>query len=268
MCKSSNDDSNMLYDLSSAKDAFNYPNLDNVNDTDIYIYQFKDILNRQDSFIYVNYGSHYLKQFDEKNLSLRPLAFETFRFSYHPFGRRAINITFNRSEIVVKLEEAGQLEPIYNESKLDSLEIIKFKFLERNFFRSREFFNERRLKFYDSMENKYPELKSIKYYKKLLDKSIDYDSLKFKYTTKRIPLIGSQYASLIDSLKKSNFDNIPWKIEYPESVADGGGYSFEANTKTKFKYFVCYGLPIDTLPMTNFCRYLLKVAKVDKDIRL
>jgi len=258
----------MLYDLSSAKDAFNYPNLDNVNDTDIYIYQFKDILNRQDSFIYVNYGSHYLKQFDEKNLSLRPLAFETFRFSYHPFGGRPINITFDRSEIVVKLEEAGQLEPIYNESKLDSLEIIKFKFLERNFFRSREFFNERRLKFYDSMENKYPELKSIKYYKKLLDKSIDYDSLKFKYTTKRIPLTGSQYASLIDSLKKSNFDNIPWKIEYPESVADGGGYSFEANTKTKFKYFVCYGLPIDTLPMTNFCRYLLKVAKVDKDIRL
>ena len=258
----------MLYDLSSAKDAYDYPNLDKVNDTDIYIYHLKNILNRQDSFIYVNYGSHYLNQFDEDNLSLRPQLYETFRFSYRPFGGRAINITFNRKEIVVKLWEAGRLEPLYNESRLDSLEVIKFKFLERNFFRSRQFSNERRQKYCDSMENKYPELKSIKYYKELLDKSIDYDSLKFKYTTSRMPLTDKQYASLIDSLKKSNFDNIPWFIEYPESVTDGGGYTFEANTKTKFKYFVCYGLPIDTLPMTKFCSYLLKVAKVDKDISL
>src|SRR4051812_3225164 len=92
-CNSKNEDKTKLYNLSSAKDAYNYPNLVGKTDTDIYIYQLKDTLNRQDSFLYVNYGSHYLNQFDEKNLSLRPLGLETFRFSYCPFGRRPINIT-------------------------------------------------------------------------------------------------------------------------------------------------------------------------------
>ena len=268
MCKSSDEGHKMLYDLTSAKDAFNYPVLNDKTDTDIYVYQLKDILNRHDSFIYVNYGSHYLNQFDEKNLSLRPLALETFRFTYSPFGGRPLNITFDRNEITIKLWLSGQLEPFYNENKLDSLEVMKFKYMERNFFRSKETSNPGRLKYYDSIETKYPELKSIKYYKNLMNKCIDYDSLKFTYTTKRIPITDSQYASLIDSLKKSNFDNIPWKVEHPESVSDGGGYTFEANTRTKFKYFVCFGLPIDTLPMTKFCKYLLQVAKVDKDITL
>jgi hypothetical protein len=268
MCESCNEAPSMLYDLSSAKDAFEYPNFHNESDTDIYVYQLRDTLNRHDSFIYVNYGSHYLNQFEEKNLSLRPLPLETFRFTYNPFGGRPINITFNRKEIIIKLWKSGQLEPFYNENKLDSLEAIKFRYMEQNFFRSREFSSGRWLKYYDSMEAKYPELKSIKYYKDLINKCTDYDSLKFEYTTKRIPLSDSQYASLIDSLKLSNFDNISWKIEYPESIMDGGGYTFEANTRTKFKYFVCYGLPIDSLPMTKFCRYLLQVAKVDKDFNL
>lgn len=265
-CSNLNENKSKLYNLSSAKDAYDYPNLANKSDTDIYIYQLKDTLNTEDSFLYVNYGTYYLKQFNEQNLSLRPLTLETFRFSYT--GVCPINITFDKNEIVVKLWTSGSLDPIYNEDKLNVSEIGKFRFLEHYFFRSKESFSQSRLNYYDSMVVKYPELTSIKYYKELISKCTDYDSLKFEYTTKRIPLTNEQYTLLIDSLEKSGFANLSWKVDYPETVMDGGGYTFEANTKTKFKYFVCYGLPIDSLPMTRFCRYLLQVAKVDKEINL
>ncbi len=256
-----------LYDLSTARDAFDYPNLDNKVDTDIYIYQLKDTFSRRDSFLYVNYGSQYLKKFDEANLSLRPMAQETFRFSYCPFGRKPINITFDKNAIIVKLWTSGSLDPIYNEARLDSSELIKFKFLEHYFFRSKESFSKKKLKYYDSMLVRYPELKSNKYYKQLINKCTDYDSLKFRYKTQRIPISDIQFALLLDSLRRSQFDKLPWSMDYG-SVSDGGGYTFEANTATRFKYFVCYGFPIDSLPMTRFCRYLLKVAGVEKETRL
>ncbi len=267
-CKDLHKGNDYLYDLSTAKDAFDYPNLSNKTDTDIYVYQLKDTLNRRDSFLYVYYGSNYLKQFNEENLSLRPSALETFRFSYTPFGRKPINITFDKDKITVKLWKSGSLDRIYNYSKLDSLEFIKFRFLERYFFRSRESLSDRSAKYCDSMFQKYPELRSIKYYKQLMDKFTDSDSLKFIYTTLTIPLSKNQYSSIIDSLKNSNFNNLPWSLSSVDMVPDGGGYTFEANTKTKFKFFVCYYLPIDSLPMTKFCRYLLKLSRVDKETKL
>jgi hypothetical protein len=202
-------DSNKVtkYNLTTAKDAFDYPDLKNKNDTDIYIYQLKDVLTKQDSLLYVEYGSAFLKQFGEQNFSLRPLALETFRFSYDPFGQKPINITFDRNKMTVKIGVSGSLYPIDT-------------------------------------------------------------SAKFKYKTQTILLSIIEYNSLIDSLKASHFDALPWELEHPEMVTDGGGYTFEANTKDKFKYFVCYGLPIKSLPMTKFCKHLLKVAKVDKEINL
>jgi hypothetical protein len=267
-CKNQSKEKTFLYDLSTAKDAFDYPNLQGKNDTDTYVYQLKDALSSQDSFLYVTYGSYYLKQFDEKNLSLRPLALETFRFSYCPFGQKPINITFNKKEIVIKMWTSGSLDRVSNLAKLDSLESIKFNFFEHYFFRTRQSLSEKRSKYYDSMLIKYPELKSVKYYKHLIDKSTDNDSLKFKYTTSYIPISLKQYTLLLDSLKKANFDKLSWRISSAELVNDGGGYTFEANTKTKFKFFVCEGMPIDTLPMTKFCRYLLKLANVDKETNL
>jgi hypothetical protein len=168
----------------------------------------------------------------------------------------------------VKLGISGSLERVENEEKLDSAEVIKYRFLKRYFFRPKHSLGKQKLKYYDSMIVKYPELTSIKFYKDLITKITDYDSLKFNYTTKRIPLTDKEYRLLIDSLKNSNFTNLPWRVQSPESVMDGTGYAFEANTKTKFKYFVCYGLPIDTLQMTKYCRYLLKVAKMDNEIKL
>ena len=114
----------------------------------------------------------------------------------------------------------------------------------------------------------YPELCSTKYYKQLMDKFTDPDSLKFIYTTLTIPLSNKQYRSILDSLKNSNFNNLPWIMSSDDYPSDGGGYTFEANTKTKFKFFVCYSMPIDSLPMTKFCRYLLKLSKVDKETNL
>jgi hypothetical protein len=206
-CNNASNNNTQLYNLKGAKDAYDYPILNNKTDTDIYIYQLKGILPRRDSLLYVKYGSTYLKQFDEENLSLRAFPIETFRFSYCPFGQEPINITFDSNEMIVKIGVLGVLYPVDT-------------------------------------------------------------TRKFKYKTKVIKLSNTQYNSILDLLKKSNFDNIPWKIESREKITDGGGYTFEANTKSKFKYFVCYGLPIDTLLMTNFCKYLLQVAKVDNEIKL
>jgi len=254
------------YDLSRAKDAFDYPNLAGKSDTDIYVYQLKDTLNRQDSFLYVNYGSYYLKEFGEVNLSLRPEALETFRFSFCPGLGNPINITFNQKGIVVKWCSSGYPGRVFNQNKLDPLEFLKFRFLNRYFFRARESLDPKRIKFYDSMLTKYPELKSIKYYKHLIDKSTDYDSAKFKYIIREIPLSIKQYATLLDSLRRTDFDRLPWKFDPNILVNDGGGYTFEANTKTKYKFFVCQDLPVDSLPITRFCKYLLRLAKVDKEI--
>ncbi len=206
-CNSTKNDNVNVYNLNAAKDAYDYPNLKNKKDTDIYIYQLKNILNFPDSLLYVNYGSTYLKQFNEPNLSLRPCLLETFRFSYCPFGQHPINITFDKNQIIVKTGVSGIFYPIDTSSR-------------------------------------------------------------FIYKTKTIKLSTNQYNSLLDELKQSNFDNLPWKVEYPENISDGGGYTFEANTKAKFKYFDCYGLPIDTLPMTKFCKHLLHIADVDKEIKI
>ncbi len=189
------------YQLANAKDAFDYPKL-NQKDTGIYVYQLKEILDKNDSLVYVQYGSAYLKQFNEQNFSLRPFALETFRFTY---GDPPINITFDQTGMTVKVWSSGILYPI------------------------------------DS-------------------------SAKFTFTTKNIKFSTSQYNALLDSLKKSNFDALPWQLKYHEKDMDSGGYTFEANTHSKFKYFVCYGMTIDTLPMTKFCRHLLKVANLDKQI--
>ena len=105
------------YNLNAAKDAYDYPNLKNKTDTDIYVYQLKGILDRSDSLLYVNYGSTYLRQFDEENLSLKACSLETFRFSYCPFGQQPINITFDKNQIIVKTGVSGVLYPIDTSAK-------------------------------------------------------------------------------------------------------------------------------------------------------
>jgi hypothetical protein len=247
-------------------DAFDYPNLVGKSDTDILAYQLKNVLTPYDSFIYVTYGMAYLKKFDEPNLSLRPLRSETFRFFYDPWGGPAIDIRFDESEMTIKVRTKGIVAPILNKNKLDSLERIKLNFLEWNHFSKKEKFPLQRMKYYDSMTKIYPELLSTKYYKSLYDKAVDYDSLKFEYQEKKIKFTGKQYCDLIDSLNSTEFSKLPWTVNYPAEVADGGGYSFEANTIYKYKMFVCYGLPIHTLKLTNFCRNLIELADLDKKV--
>lgn len=267
-CKFNSEQANCSLIATNGVDMYDYPDLAGKNDTDIYVYQLKNILNQHDSFIYVISGVPYLNQFNEPNLSLRYIGTETFRFSYVPWGGTPINISFNKTELTVKVGNKGSVYPISNYDKLDSIEKVKLHYLERFFFSNKDQFSERKRQYYDSLVDKYPELSSIQYYKSLYDKSLDYDSEKFSYTEKRIPLTMIQYCALIDSLNRTGFVNLPWKMDYPEAVTDGGGYTFEANMKNKYKYFVCVGLPIDTLPLTRFCQYLIDFSKLDKKIRL
>jgi len=267
-CNQPNKQSNCRLDTFKIVDAFDYPNLNGKNDTDILAYQLKSTLTLYDSFLQVTYGMAYLKKFEEPNLSLRPLDKETFRFLYDPWRGPAVDIRFDATGIVAKISTKGILAPVLNKSKLGSLEKTKLDFFEWYHFSKKEKFSPRKMRYYDSMTRTYPELRSTKYYKALYDKAVDYDSLKFEYKEKVIKFNGAQYCDLIDSLNLTEFSKLAWKVEYPGDVADGAGYIFEANTRNKYKIFICYGLPIDSLKLTKFCRQLIKLVGSDKSITL
>jgi len=253
-----------LVDADRFQNAYNYPNLQNKKDTDILFYPIKDSVSQRDSFFDVTYGMNYLKKLGEQNLSLRFVGTETFRFIHDP----QVNITFNKNEMVIKTFKSGDLSPVLNTKKLDSLEAGEYRFFEKYFFRNKEHLSPAREKYYDSMVYLHPELLSIQLYKQLYDKALDYDSAKFEFETKVIKLSSGQYCDLIDSLNKTDFWRLPWKVEYPDEVMDGGGYCFEANTKDKYKIFLCYRMPIDSIKMTGFCKYLLQFAGLSDKINL
>jgi len=263
-CKENNA-SDCLVDSGKFQNAYNYPDLQNKKDTDILFYPIKDSLSQQDSFLHVTYGMNYLKKFNEPNLSLRFMGIETFRFSYDVW---ALSITFNKDEMIIKKGTKGVLSPILNTKKLDSLEAGEYRFFKKLYFTDKERLSPAWKKYYDSMVKARPELLSIQLYKKLYDKALNYDSAKFKYETKVIKLSSKQYCTLVDSLKKTDFWRLPWKVEYPDEVTDGGGYCFEANTKSKYKLFMCYRLPIDSIKMTGFCNYLIEFAGLKDKIQL
>ena len=265
-CKQSDIQSGCKLDTIRIVDAFDYPDLTNKNDTDILAYQLKSILTPQDSFTQVTYGMAYLKKFNEPNLSLRPLSSETFRFFYDPWKGPALEIRFNVTEMTIKIGTKGIVVPILNKNKLDSTERFKLNFLEWNHFSKKDKFSIKRMKYYDSITKAHPELLSTKYYKSLYDKALDFDSLKFKYQEKKIKFTQQQYCDLIDSLNHTEFSKLPWKVTYPAEVADGGGYIFEANSRDKYKMVICYGLPIDSLKLTSFCRHLIKLANLERKI--
>ena len=247
-------------DADRFQNAYAYPDLQNKKDTDDMFYTIKNLVSQRDSFFQVTYGMNYLKKLNEQNFSLRFLGTETFRFIRDP----EINITFNKHEMIIKTFKSGDISPVVNTEKLDSLEKGEYKFFKKFYFRDKESLSPAWKKYYDSMVIVHPELLSIREYKRLYDKGLDYDSAKFEYNTKVIKLSSNQYCALVDSLNKTDFWKLPYRVDYPEVVMDGGGYCFEANTKDKYKVFMCYGLPIDSIKMTRYCKYLLTFAGLEK----
>lgn len=255
-------------DTSRWKNAFAYPDHKNRSDTDIFSYPIKDYLSLQDSLVHVNYGTAYFQKFNEPNFSLRFFGIETFRFYYHTNEGYPINISFNNKEITIKTGKKGLVEQVLNYDKLDSLERKQLRFFERFTFANKENFSVERKKYYDSFTMIHPELLSTKFYRSLFNKAIDNDSLRFEYSTTIIKLTPKDYCQLIDSLDASDFWNLPWRINYPEGINDGGGYTFEAHTKNKYKLVICYGMPINTLGLTHFCQYLVNAAALHEKVNL
>jgi hypothetical protein len=253
-----------MVDTDRFKNAYNYPNLQNKKDTDNIFYPIKDSISQRDSFFNVTYGMNYLKKLNEQNLSLRFVGTEVFRFIHDP----QVNITFNKNEMVIKTFKSGDLSPVLNTKKLDSLEAGEYKFFEKYYFRDKEHLSLARKKYYDSMVAAHSELLSIQLYKQLFDKALDHDSANFKYNTKVIKLSPMHYCALVDSLNKTDFWRLPWKVEDPEVAFDRSGYCFEANTKDKYKIFLCYQSWSDDIKMTGFCKYLLEFAGLDDKIHL
>lgn len=252
---SCNNNSNCLIDSEKFLNAYPYPDLQNKSDTDIYSYPIKDSLSQNDSFIHVTYGTSYFKKFNERNFSLKYFGTETFRFSFS-----TLNITFDKNEMIIKTGKKGSLDPILNEDKLDSTEIKELWFFEKYYFANKESMRPQRKKMYDSVIKMHPQLLSIERYKKLYDKALDFDSAKFEYETKVIKLSTKQYCNLIDSLNASDFWKLPWRVYHYYEVNDGEGYTFEANTKDKYKIFISYAMPVDSLKLTGFCKQLIEFA--------
>jgi len=254
-------------DTNTWKNAFVYPDLTNKSDTDILAYPIKDYLSLRDSLIHVNSGTAYFQKFNEPNLSLRFSGIETFRFYYNTTEGYPLNISFNNKEITIKTGKKGVIEPVLNYEKLDSLERKQIRFFERFTFVNKEGFSVERKKYYDSFTTIHPELLSTHFYKSLFDKATDNDSLRFEYNTTIVKLTPKDYCKLIDSLNASDFWNLPWRMDH-EPVMDGGGYEFEAHTKAKYKIVISNGLPIRTLGLTQFCKYLVDFAGLTEKVNL
>src|SRR5688572_22413014 len=65
--------------------GYEYPAALTDDDSTLSFYQFRDSLDRRDSFIHAYYGYHSRRSFDEPNLSIRPSPEILFRISYESF---------------------------------------------------------------------------------------------------------------------------------------------------------------------------------------
>ncbi|HEV3249853.1 MAG TPA: hypothetical protein VGZ71_02820 [Puia sp.] len=246
--------------------GFDYPKNVAVRDTNFYYYPLKNIESKrevfQDTYAYLFY-----RPFDEPNLSIKPQPNETFRLTYSTAFGNSVIITLTKGLIIVK---KGNPRSIYNTdtSHLSETEKFHLRLLNHRF--PIDSTNKRPiLKHYlDSLVKLYPKLLDPAYYHKLYDKTIVRNTNKFIYPVTKISLTRQQFDSLILEINSSGFWEMPYKIECKEPPFDGDGFTFEANTKKKYKIVGVGGCPDDTSKFTKACQTLIDIAKMNKEINL
>ncbi len=95
--------------------GYEYPKLEQNSDTGFIYYQLKDSFSKEDSFKISFLGKHFLKIFNEPNLSIRPQNQVIFRLIYESWYRHTI-IILTKNRITVKKVKKGYSYPFENDS--------------------------------------------------------------------------------------------------------------------------------------------------------
>ena len=226
-------------------------------------FRYKNIKNSFNSLYYFHCWS---VAYNEPELNIKPLKQNTFRLTYETaFGKAAIFI-ITQNEIVVKQPIQGSPYPDRDMEKLNQIERLHYRILQHNFpIQEMDSAKKGNL---DSFTKVYPQLLTPAYYKYLLDKSAKYDSIPFKYSTKRIKIPFSTYEDIVTQINASGYWNLPFHIECEDDYLDGFGFILEANTSRKYNVVSLANCPEKSLKFSQACQSIVDAANLEKEITI
>jgi hypothetical protein len=252
--------------------GYDYPEVVADKDTNFYYCPLKKILSRSDSFR-ETYTYKYYRQFDEPNLSLRPMPAAIFRFVYSPALGSPVIITLTQNEIIVKKavprNDSG-LQIFPDTNLLTPIERRHIALLDRNFpIDEKRHRSPRRQHYVDSMGRLYPQLYDVAYYSLLRDKEYANTVYYYTYTTKKIKLSPTRFEQLVRQINASGYWQLPLSLPCKEYGFDGMGFSLEANTPVKYNLVGDGSCVMDSIPLFGrACQALVHEALMDKEIQL
>ncbi|MBS1661497.1 MAG: hypothetical protein JST68_10655 [Bacteroidetes bacterium] len=250
--------------------GYDYPEAVADQDTSFYQLPLKNRMSQKDSFMMTDFAS-FNKEFDEPNLSLRPLPAAVFRFLYSPALSSPIFIILKEDEIVTKKGRPGNpdISMSPDTSLLTPLERLHLRVLERYFplADTLQNFTARRRRIADSMGRLYPQLYSPVYYRQLLDKAYVGKRPYFTYTINRTKITPAKYRQLVQQINASGYWRLPRYNYCAELGFDGYSFTLEANTAKKYNVVTAIQCSTDsTLPFFKACQQLVSEAHMDNDI--
>lgn len=249
--------------------GYDYPESIKADDTNFYYLPVRDSFSRRDSFFTIWYVKHFYLFFDEPNLSREYKGEDIFRLSHeYALGGSTI-ITLKRDSIIVK-ERVSDFNYIIDTNKLDKIEKVHYNLLQRRFSLysvEYSFFQKRRI---DSLLKLYPQLLDTKYYYSLFKKAEGrIDTIKMKYSVKRIAISHAQYSVLVNAINNSGYWKLPAQVECEAPPNDGGGYILEATTKKKYNYVGVTSCPgVSNIPLDKACQLLIDKAGLGDKLRV
>jgi hypothetical protein len=243
--------------------GYDYPKHIAGKDSNFYYYPLKNTLSKRDSFRYVS-ECVFFRNFNEPNLSLRPMDKEEFRFVYSGWARKTYIILLREDTITIKSGNTGEFyEPNYTFTNIEKehLELIQRQFP----------FDDPQKKPYvkhylDSMVKAYPKLTDPKYYHELEDKSVIRTNKTFD--SSKIPVKKEIFDSLVSLFNAAGFWKLPFEVNCEYHPMDGDGFILEANTKKKYQVVRAGGCPDDTTRLIKACQTLIEYAQLGNKIQL
>jgi hypothetical protein len=242
--------------------GYDYPKSISGNDTNFYDYPIRNFLSKKDSFQH-SFSYLFFQPFDEPNLSLRPLAIETFRLTYSTAFGESVIISLQNGEMIIKEGTPAELYET-DTSALTQIENYLLRLLNRRYPIDTAGKQPAQKKYLDSMVKLYPQLLDPSYYYNLYKKSYIQKTEKFDYTVRKVKLKENQFNSLIEEINSSGFWKLPYKIECSDYPADGDGFTIEANTQNKYQTVSINSCSSTEIKFKNICQKIFGLAEPDK----
>ena len=246
--------------------GFDYPQRIADIDTNFYFYPLKDIEPQSysfgDSYQYVMY-----REFDEPNLSIKPLPKKTLRLTYKDAFGDVVLIILTEGGLRIKKGNTNGLYDV-DKSKLTEIEKYNLRILNKWYPIDTIGKLPTLKRFLDSMIKAFPQLLDKSYYKSIYEKQFVRTDKKFTYESSNIQLSEEQYNLITKQIDSSGFWTLPYLIKCDETIADGDEITVEANTKYKYQKVTVQICPNKTTKFIVTCQNIVHIARLDKEINL